>query len=85
LGINQADPSDDIAKFGAHFHVTYPLLFDKGGVINAKYAVIAIPTTYFIDSRGIVRSVFVQPLTPRTMQQGLSSVGLNISNFYLSR
>lgn len=78
LGINQADPSDDIAKFGANFHVTYPLLFDKGGFINAKYAVTAIPTTYFIDSRGIVRSVFVQPLTTRTMQQGLSSVGMSI-------
>jgi len=85
LGINQADPRDDIAKFGADFHVTYPLLFDKGGVINAKYAVIAIPTTYFIDSRGIVRSVFVQPLTPRTMQQGFSSIGMSISQFYLSR
>ena len=78
LGINQADPSDDIAKFGANFHVTYPLLFDKGGIINANYAVTAIPTTYFIDSSGIVRSVFVQPLTPKTMQQGLSSVGISI-------
>ncbi len=85
LGINQADPSDDIAKFGANFHVTYPLLFDKGGIINAKYVVIAIPTTYFIDSRGIVRSVFVQPLTPRTMQQGFSSVGMSMSKIYLSR
>jgi cytochrome c biogenesis protein CcmG, thiol:disulfide interchange protein DsbE len=78
LGINQADPKDDIAKFGANFHVTYPLLFDKGGSINATYAVTAIPTTYFIDSNGIVRSVFVQPLTPQTMQQGLSSVGISI-------
>ena len=78
LGVNQADPKDDIAKFGADYHVTYPLLFDKGGVINAKYTVTAIPTTYFIDSSGIVRSVFVQPLTPQTMQQGLSSVGMSV-------
>jgi cytochrome c biogenesis protein CcmG, thiol:disulfide interchange protein DsbE len=78
LGINQADPKDDIAKFGASYHLTYPLLFDKGGSVNATYAVTAIPTTYFIDSSGIVRSVFVQPLTPRTMRQGLSSVGISI-------
>ncbi len=78
LGINQADPKDDIAKFGTAFHVTYPLLFDKGGSVNATYAVTAIPTTYFIDSSGVVRSVIVQPLTPRTMQQGLSSVGMSI-------
>lgn len=78
LGINQADPKDDIARFGADYHVTYPLLFDKGGNVNATYAVTAIPTTYFIDSNGIVRSVFVQPLTPQTMQQGLSSVGIRL-------
>src|SRR5207248_1217735 len=78
LGINQADPKDDIATFGVNYHVTYPLLFDKGGSTNAKYAVTAIPTTYFIDSSGIVRSVFVQPLTPQTMHQGLSSVGISI-------
>lgn len=78
LGINQADPKDDIARFGDDFNITYPLLFDKGGTTNANYVVTAIPTTYFIDSKGIVRSVFVQPLTPQTMQQGLSSVGISI-------
>ena len=78
LGINQADPKDDIARFGSDYHVTYPLLFDKGGNTNVAYAVTAIPTTYFIDSSGVVRAVFVQPLTPQTMQLGLSSVGIGI-------
>ena len=78
LGINQADPKDDIAGFGADYHLTYPLLFDKGGATNAAFGVTAIPTSYFIDSNGIVRSVFVQPLTPKTMRQGLSSVGIAI-------
>ncbi len=76
LGINQSDPKDDIRTFGKTFQVTYPLLFDAGGNVNQQYGVAAIPTTYFIDSRGIVRSVFVQPLTPATMEQGLASVGI---------
>ncbi len=78
LGINQGDPKDDIPGFGANFDVTYPLLFDKGDAINTAYSVTAIPTTYFIDSNGIVRSVFLQPLTPGTMRQVLSSVGIAI-------
>jgi peroxiredoxin len=78
LGVNQADPEDDISRFGADFAITYPLLFDKGGETNIAYAVTAIPTTYFIDSSGIVRSVFVQPLTPQTMRQGLSSIGISM-------
>jgi cytochrome c biogenesis protein CcmG/thiol:disulfide interchange protein DsbE len=76
LGINQSDPRDDIRTFGNQYHVTYPLLFDSGGNVNLQYGVTAIPTTYFIDSQGIVRSVVVQPLTPATMKQGLASVGI---------
>jgi thiol-disulfide isomerase/thioredoxin len=79
LGINQADPKDDIARFGASFKITYPLLFDKGGATNIAYGVTAIPTTYFVDSQGIVRSAFVTQLSPVTMKQGLASVGIIIS------
>jgi cytochrome c biogenesis protein CcmG, thiol:disulfide interchange protein DsbE len=78
LGINQADPKDDIAPFGKEYSITYPLLFDPGGTINAAYNVTAIPTTYFIDSRGIIRSVFVTQLSPKTMRQGFASVGIDL-------
>lgn len=76
LGVNQADPNDDIAPFGREYHITYPLLFDPGGTVNTTYSVTALPTTYFIDSTGIVRSVFVTQLSPKTMRQGLAAVGI---------
>jgi cytochrome c biogenesis protein CcmG/thiol:disulfide interchange protein DsbE len=78
LGINQADPKEDIAPFGKAFRITYPLLFDPGDKVNVSYGVTAIPTTYFIDSAGIVRSAFVTQLSPKTMRQGLASVGIVI-------
>ena len=78
LGINQADPKDDIARFGASYKLTYSLLFDKGGAVNQAYGVTAIPTTYFIDSNGIVRAAYVTQLSPQTMRQGLASVGLKL-------
>ena len=76
LGVNQSDPKDDIRSFGNQYHVTYPLLFDASGNVNIQYGVTAIPTTYFIDSQGVVRFEVVQPLTPATMKQGLASVGI---------
>ncbi len=76
LGINQSDPKEDIRTFGEKFQITYPLLFDQGLNVNQQYGVTAIPTTYFIDSHGVVRSVIVQPLTPATMKQGFASVGV---------
>jgi cytochrome c biogenesis protein CcmG/thiol:disulfide interchange protein DsbE len=77
LGINQADPKDDIRPFGERYHVSYPLLFDPGGLVNQEYNVTAIPITFFIDSQGIIRYEVLQPLTPSTMQQGLAAVGLH--------
>jgi peroxiredoxin len=76
LGVDQADPKEDIAPFGKEFQITYPLLFDPGDRVNLAYGVTAIPTTYFLDSNDIVRSVFVTQLNSRTMQRGLASVGL---------
>ncbi len=78
LGVNQADPQDDIAPFGRQFHITYPLLFDPGGQVNQVYKVTAIPTTYFLDRNGVVRTAFVTQLTPKTIRQGLTSVGMII-------
>lgn len=78
LGINQADPNDTIAGFGRDFKVTYPLLFDPGGTVNAAYGVTDIPTTYFIDGNGIVRAAYPEQLTPQTMRQGLAAMGVLI-------
>jgi cytochrome c biogenesis protein CcmG, thiol:disulfide interchange protein DsbE len=78
LGIDQADPKNDIARFGASYKLTYPLLFDPGGAVNQSYGVTAIPTTYFIDSQGIVRAAFVTQLTPQTMRKGLASIGVSL-------
>jgi cytochrome c biogenesis protein CcmG/thiol:disulfide interchange protein DsbE len=37
LGINQAGPKEDIAPFGREYNISYPLLFDPDGSINAAY------------------------------------------------
>ncbi len=78
LGIDQADPKTDIARFGAAYKLTYPLLFDPGGAINQSYGITAIPTTYFIDSQGIVRAAFVTQLTPQTLRKGLASIDVHL-------
>ncbi len=78
LGINQADPKEDIASFGRTFKVTYPLLFDAGSKVNAVYRVTAIPTTYFIDRQGIVRAVAITELNEQSLRQGLADIGVQL-------
>ena len=79
LGIDPADPGEDIQNFGQRFSVNYPLLLDANSTVNVQYGVTSLPQTYFIDSQGVVRYVVPQQLTPQTMQQGLQAIGVSIS------
>ncbi len=78
LGVNQADPREDITSFGTTYKVNYPLLYDADSTVNVNYGVTSLPMTYFVDSKGIVRFVVAQQLTPQAMQQGLEAIGVNI-------
>lgn len=76
LGVNQADPQEDITRFGATYKLNYPLLYDAHSAVNVAYGVTSLPMTYFIDSNGIVRYVVPLQLTPTAMQQGLQAIGI---------
>lgn len=58
LGIDQGEPQSIVADFGSSLGVTYPLLLDTDNSVNRAYAVRALPTTVFIDSRGVVKEVY---------------------------
>lgn len=78
LGVNQADPREDITSFGRTYKINYPLLYDAHSAVNINYGVTSLPMTYFIDSKGVVRFVAPQQLTPALMQQGLQAIGVGL-------
>ena len=61
----QPDTWDDARKFLQEFAITYPAIRDETGEIMRKYHMVGLPTTYFIDKEGIVRSKFVGPFLGR--------------------
>lgn len=59
LGVNvQEDTWDDAYEFLRRFGLTYPAVRDATGEIARKYRLFGLPTTYFIDNKGVVRSQF---------------------------
>jgi cytochrome c biogenesis protein CcmG/thiol:disulfide interchange protein DsbE len=74
LGINQAESSQIIERFGQNAHVTYPLLVDEDGSVNKKYSVSNLPTTIFVDASGIVREVFVGTMTQAVLENKLDGL-----------
>ena len=45
------------ALFASGLGLTFPILLDQDGAVSRRYQLQALPTTYFIDRRGVIRSV----------------------------
>lgn len=54
LAINVGETEDQVFEFTGKYPVTFPLLLDTEGAIVPRYPVIALPTTFVIDPRGMV-------------------------------
>lgn len=61
LGVNTTyqDSESDAAAFVREYGLTFPIPLDRDGSVSRRYALSGLPTTFFIDRKGIIRSVVV--------------------------
>jgi peroxiredoxin len=59
LAVNSTyqDSEANAAAFVQEMGLTFPILLDRDGRVSNRYQLRALPTTYFIDRQGIIRSV----------------------------
>lgn len=58
-----------VAEFADRFDVTYPIVMDVDGEIARKYQISPIPVSYFLDTEGNIRYVYVGTLTANEVTQ----------------
>jgi len=62
LGVNltNQDVVGEVESFVQEFRLTYPILLDRdGSVSNSLYQIRGLPTTFFVNREGIIRTVLV--------------------------
>ena len=61
LGVNTTnqDNEADAAAFVREYGLTFPIPLDRDGSVSVRYELRGLPTTFFIDRKGIIRSVVV--------------------------
>ncbi len=69
IGVDMT-PGDTLA--GVHYYVKafgvpYPVLLDRTGAVETAYGVIDIPTSFFINSSGVIMSRIVGLMSPAMM------------------
>ena len=57
LGINSTfqDSELDAAVFAQELNLSFPILLDRTGTVSHRYQLRALPSTYFVDRKGVIR------------------------------
>ncbi|BAC12808.1 peroxiredoxin family protein [Oceanobacillus iheyensis] len=70
LAVNLTDTEmnkEQVVRFSQELELTFPILLDEKGEVSKAYRISPIPTTYMIDSEGIIRHKSYGALTYEQM------------------
>jgi thiol-disulfide isomerase/thioredoxin len=59
VNITYQDREAEVAKFVQQYGLSFPILLDKTGAVSNRYQLRGLPSTYFVDRKGVIRSVVV--------------------------
>lgn len=69
IAINTGQDRKTVAAFVQKIGITYPALLDEHSKIAKSYGVVGLPTTYFVDARGIVRAKVIGDADEATFER----------------
>lgn len=59
VDLTNQDLISDVKAFVQEFSLTYPILLDRDGSVSQLYQIKGLPSTFFINREGIIRTVVV--------------------------
>jgi cytochrome c biogenesis protein CcmG, thiol:disulfide interchange protein DsbE len=67
LAVNQGEDATAIAPFLEQHGLTFPSLLDRDGQASATYQARVLPSSFFVDRRGVIRAVYRGPMPSRVI------------------
>ena len=71
VGVDFEDTQGDGLSFLQKYGITYPNVLDANGATAINYGVTYTPTTYFINSQGVVVSTIPREMTAQELQKNV--------------
>lgn len=59
IAVNAGQDKKTVVEFMRKLGVSYPALMDENSAIARRYGVVGLPTTYFVDAKGVVRAKLI--------------------------
>jgi peroxiredoxin len=77
IGISvQEATEDDLRAYAEKYGLGYTIAADLAGDVFRRYRVFGLPTHYFLDENGVIRSIVNGPVTPESAASNLALIGL---------
>lgn len=77
IGISvQEATEDDVRAYAEKYGLGYTIAADLAGDVFRRYRVFGLPTHYFLDENGVIRSIVNGPVTPESAASNLALIGL---------
>jgi thiol-disulfide isomerase/thioredoxin len=73
VGVDEQESRDDLGSYARSLNLTFPIVIDDGPA-RAAYRVSDLPTSVFIDARGIIQAVYAGELTDDDMDSALAAI-----------
>jgi cytochrome c biogenesis protein CcmG/thiol:disulfide interchange protein DsbE len=77
LAVNQRDQelnTKDVEAFAKEYGVDFTVALDPKGRSRRTYKLIALPTTIFVDSAGMIRTVHPGPISAKQLAEGIGTI-----------
>jgi peroxiredoxin len=77
LGVNSTRTEkgrESVRSFVAEQQISFPVVLDEQGEVERTYQVLGYPTTYLLDSRGVVQHKFQGPIQYDRMEKAVSQI-----------
>ena len=74
VGVDVRETPDLALPFMAEFGIKYTIALDVDGEVAAAYHIVSFPTTYFVDSQGMIVQIDNGPLSAALLQTRLADL-----------
>jgi cytochrome c biogenesis protein CcmG/thiol:disulfide interchange protein DsbE len=78
LAIFTQDDRSAIEDYAKRVGLTYPKVDDSSDEIGSSYRIAGIPSHFFIDSSGVLRTITIGTLDPSELDATLTQIGVDI-------
>ncbi len=72
LGVDQGESVEVVQRYVDEKGLTFAIPLDSDFAVSGLYNVRGLPTTYFIDSQGIIRQIWLGEMNSITLAEGVA-------------